>query len=93
VTASRTVAEIYITPLGTGEPSLREYVRALRPLLEASGLKYEQTPLGTLVEGPVERILALTGELHAATFAAHVGAARVVTHLRIDERRDGASTL
>jgi uncharacterized protein (TIGR00106 family) len=93
VTASRTVAEIYITPLGTADPSLREYVRALRPLLDASGLKYEQTPLGTLVEGPVERILELTGALHAATFAAHVGAARVVTHLRIDERRDGATTL
>ena len=93
MSASRTVAEIYITPLGTGDPSLREYVRALRPLLDASGLHYEQTPLGTLVEGPLERILALTGELHAATFGAHAGAARVVTHLRIDERRDGEATL
>jgi len=93
VSASRTVAEIYITPLGTGDSSLREFVRALRPLLESSGLAYEQTPLGTLVEGPLERILELTGALHAATFAAHTGAARVVTHLRIDERRDGEAAL
>ncbi len=83
----RVIAEVYITPLGTGDPSIKEYIRALRPLLDASGLRYEQTALGTIVEGPLARILELARTLHEATFEAHVGAERVVTHLRIDERR------
>jgi len=83
----RVIAEVYITPLGTGDPSIRAYIRALRPVLEASGLRYEQTALGTIVEVPLVRILELTRTLHEATFVAHTGAQRVVTHLRIDERR------
>jgi len=83
----RVIAEVYITPLGTGDPSIKEYIRALRPVLEASGLRYEQTALGTIVEGPLVRILELTRTLHEATFVASKGSERVITHLRIDERR------
>ena len=89
----RVVAEIYITPLGTGDPSIKEFIRALRPLLDASGLRYEQHALGTVVEGPLLHVLELTRALHEFTFMAAKGAARVVTHLRIDERRDGDPTL
>jgi uncharacterized protein (TIGR00106 family) len=81
------VAEIFITPLGTGEATIREYIRALVPLVEASGLAYQLTAMGTLVEGPLDRVLALVRALHTATFDAAAGTDRVVTHLRLDERR------
>jgi uncharacterized protein (TIGR00106 family) len=89
----RAVAEIFITPLGTGESTIREYIRALLPIVRESGLKHELTAMGTLVEGSVEDILALVARLHAATFDAHRGTDRVVTHLRLDERRGEPLTL
>ncbi len=87
------VAEIFITPLGTGESTIREFIRALLPIVRASGLRHELTAMGTLVEGPVEEILALTARLHAATFEVHTGTGRVITHLRLDERRGEPLTL
>ena len=87
------VAEIFITPLGTGDSTIREYIRALIPLIEASGLKYQLTAMGTQVEGPVDALLALTRQLHDATFDASKGTDRVVTHLRLDERRGEPLTL
>jgi uncharacterized protein (TIGR00106 family) len=87
------VAEIFITPLGTGDSTIREYIRALVPLIEASGLRYHLTAMGTQVEGPVDRLLELTRQLHDATFDASKGTDRVVTHLRLDERRGEPLTL
>jgi len=87
------VAEIFITPLGTGDSTIREYIRALLPIIEASGLKYQLTAMGTQVEGPVDALLALTRQLHDATFDASKGTDRVVTHLRLDERRGEPLTL
>jgi len=87
------VAEIFITPLGTGDSTIREYIRALIPLIEASGLKYQLTAMGTQVEGPVDALLALTRQLHDATFDASKGTDRVVRHLRLDERRGEPLTL
>ena len=87
------VAEIFITPLGTGDSTIREYIRALLPLIEASGLRYQLTAMGTQVEGPIEELVALTLKLHDATFEASHGTNRVVTHLRLDERRGEPLTL
>lgn len=87
------VAEIFITPLGTGDSTIREYIRALVPLVEASGLTHQLTAMGTLVEGPLEEILALTRRLHDATFDVAGGTDRVITHLRLDERRGEPLTL
>lgn len=87
------VAEIFITPLGTGEATIREFVRALVPLVQASGLAHQLTAMGTLVEGPLDDVLALVRALHTATFDLHTGADRVVTHLRLDERRGEPLTL
>lgn len=87
------VAEIFITPLGTGDSTIREYIRALIPIVEASGLTYQLTAMGTQVEGPVDRILELAKRLHDATFDAALKTDRVITHLRLDERRGEPLTL
>jgi len=87
------VAEIFITPLGTGDSTIREYIRALVPLIEASGLRYQLTAMGTQVEGPIDELVALALKLHSACFEVSKGTDRVVTHLRLDERRGEPLTL
>jgi uncharacterized protein (TIGR00106 family) len=81
------VAELTVFPLGTGQPTVRDHVRALYALVQASGLKHQLTAMGTIVEGRVEDILELTRRLHDACFTAGPGASRVYTTLRLDERR------
>ncbi len=81
------VAEIAVFPLGTGEPTIREHVRALYDIVRASGLKHQLTAMGTLLEGRLEDVLDLARRLHEACFEAGGGATRVLTTLRLDERR------
>ena len=87
------VAELFILPLGTGAPSVREHIRALYRIVTESGIKHELTAMGTLVEGRVEDIWALAARLHDACFDAATGTQRVVTSVRLDERRGEPLTL
>lgn len=81
------VAEISVVPLGTGNASVSEYVAACIDVLEKEkGLSYRLTPMGTILEGKLEDILAVTARMHEVPFLK--GAARVVTTLKIDDRRD-----
>lgn len=81
------VAEITIIPSGTGSPSVSTHVaKALRILQEEKGIKYQMTPMGTIVEGDLDRILLLAKRMHEATFDESV--CRVATLLKIDDRRD-----
>ena len=86
------VAELFILPLGTGAPSVREHIRAVYEVVRDSGIKHQLTAMGTLVEGRVEDILALAARMHDACFEAG-GTQRVVTSLRLDERRGEPLTL
>ena len=83
--------EVAIIPLGTGTPSVSKYVaQAVQVLQREKDLKYELTAMGTIIEGDLERLLALIGKMHQAVFDA--GAMRVVTTVKIDDRRDKTST-
>ena len=81
------VAEISVFPIGTGEPTVREYVRAVYELVKQSGMRHQLTAMGTLVEGRVEDLFDLARRAHEACFDAAGGTPRVLTTLRIDERR------
>ncbi|NJE02911.1 MTH1187 family thiamine-binding protein [Thermococcus sp. MV11] len=85
------VAELCIFPLGTGSPSVGEYLKPVLKVIEESGLKYRLCPMGTVVEGPVEEILELVRLCHVAILKA--GAKRVVISLRIDDRTDKELTI
>jgi len=81
------VAEITIIPSGTGSPSASTHVaKALRILQEEEDIKYQMTPMGTIVEGDLDRILLLAKRMHEVTFDESVH--RVMTLLKIDDRRD-----
>ena len=86
------IMEITVVPLGTSSPSVSRYVAgAVRVLREAKDVRYELTPMGTVVEGETDRLLELAAQMHRTPFAA--GAVRVVTTVKIDERRDKPVTM
>ena len=81
------IAEISIVPVGTGTTSVSSYVAGAITILKESGLNYTLTPMGTVVEGELEDVMAVCTRMHASAFAK--GAQRVYTTIKIDDRRDG----
>ena len=81
------IAEISVFPLGTGSPSVSQYVADAVRELEASGLKCTLGPMGTTVEAETpEEVCAAVGRAQAAVF--ELGAERAYTVIKMDERRD-----
>ncbi len=86
------IIEVSTVPLGTGTSSLSRYVaRAVEVLRGEEDIKYELTSMGTIIEGDLERLLALVRRMHEAVF--DTGAMRVLTVIKIDDRRDKASSM
>ena len=86
------VVEVTIVPVGTASPSISKYVAdCIKTLENADGIIYQLNPMGTVLEGDLDRILALVRQMHEHPFAA--GVERVVTTIRIDDRRDKALTM
>ncbi len=86
------IIDISVVPVGTQSPSVSQYVAgALRILKNEPGIKYELTPMNTIIEGDLEKLMSLAQRMHASAFDA--GAMRVVTTIRIDDRRDKPLTM
>lgn len=86
------VVEVTIAPMGTGTPSISHYVaHCHRVLEEAKDLKYQLTPMSTIIEGELDRILEVIRKMHEVPF--EKGALRVSTSIRIDDRRDKELTM
>lgn len=84
------IAEINIIPLGTPGPAVGDYIADAVGVLEESGVEFEVTAMGTIVEGELEVILGLARQMHELPFSK--GLRRVVTTIRIDDRRDREAT-
>lgn len=85
------VVEVSITPLGTGDPGVSQYVAGCVRIARASGLSCQLTPMGTIFEGDLDAILATIRTMQESVFAA--GAVRVSTLIKIDDRRDRPHTM
>lgn len=86
------IAELTVVPLGTGTPSVSRYVAKAVDELRKLGLEPQVTAMGTIIEAtelPV--ILEAVERVHESVF--EQGALRVVTTLKIDERRDKAGSI
>lgn len=87
------IAEVSILPVGTSTTSLSPWVADLQRLLAScpEPIRFEMTGMSTLIEGTPGDVFAVLARLHEAPFAA--GAGRVYTVIKIDDRRDKASSL
>jgi len=81
------IADITVVPVGTGSASLSAYVAGIQRRLQEAGFRPHLHAMGTIVEEErMERLLEAVRVAHEAAFEA--GAVRVVTAVKIDERRD-----
>ncbi len=85
------IVEISVVPVGTGSTSVSQYVRAALEVIKKSGLNHELNPMGTCIEGDWDKIFAVIKEIHE-TLAA-LGCTRLVTTIKIDDRRDKSVTM
>jgi len=80
------IAEISIVPLGIRQVGVSEYVADAIRELQRSGLSYQLTPMGTIIEGPIDQVLSVIGRMHETPF--RKGVQRVYTTIKLDDRRD-----
>jgi len=86
------IADIKIYPFGSGTAGVSHIVAACVSVLEkATDIRYQVTPMATIVEGSLDRILELVKEMHELPFSQ--GIHRVVTSISIDDRRDKPTTM
>jgi len=85
------VVFLTIAPLGTGTPSVSKYVAGVEKILRGTSLKHQLTAMGTIIEGDLDEILAVVRKMHEHPFT--MGAVRVSTLLKIDDRRDKEHTI
>ena len=80
-------ADLTVLALGRPGASASEYIAEIQRRLAAQDrVRYRMHAMGTSLEGTVEDILAIVGELHALPF--EQGIPRVYSVLKLDERRD-----
>jgi len=86
------VAEVKILPVGTADTSLSRYVAACYDTIkEAQDISHQLTAMGTIIQGPLQRVLELAQQMHEVPFT--MGAKRVLTTISIDDRRDKPITI
>jgi uncharacterized protein (TIGR00106 family) len=86
------VAEVSIVPVGTADTGLSRYIAdSIQVLDSRKDITYRLTPMGTVIEGPLDKVLDAVRDMHEVPFGR--GALRVVTSIRIDDRRDKTSSM
>jgi uncharacterized protein (TIGR00106 family) len=85
------ILEISVVPIGTGDTSLSAYVAECLQILKKEKVRYELSPMGTNVEGDLKHLFKIALKMHQTPF--RKGALRVLTTLKIDDRRDKKGTL
>lgn len=89
---NKIVAEISVVPVGTANTGLSHFVAACLDVLDNSkDISYQLTPMGTIIEGTIEKVFEVIKAVHEAPFTK--GALRVVTWVKIDDRRDKETTM
>jgi uncharacterized protein (TIGR00106 family) len=82
----KVIVQFTSSPLGEGV-SVSKYVSMALKEIQKSGLKYQLTPMATILEADnCREALEAIFKAHEAIFRA--GAKRVVTDIKIDDRRD-----
>jgi len=77
------LVEFSVVPLGVGE-SVSQYVAECMKIVEDSGLSYKINPMGTVVEGEYDEVMALVKRCHMRIIDL---CPRVITTVKIDDRK------
>ncbi|MGO8988292.1 MAG: MTH1187 family thiamine-binding protein [bacterium] len=85
------ILQISVVPIGTRETSLSAYVADCIRILKKEKIRYELTSMGTNIEGDLKDLFRIALKMHQTPF--RKGALRVLTTLKIDDRRDKKGTL
>ncbi len=80
------LCEINVVPIGTGSPSIGDYIAKVVKDCKEAKLEYQVTAMGTLIRGSAGEIFKLAPKLHEIPFG--MGIKRVLTTISIDDRRD-----
>ena len=90
--APMATADITVITVGREGASGGDVMAEIHRRLERQdAVRFQMHAMGTSLEGAVEDILRVAGELHAVPF--ELNAPRVYTVLKLDERRDKEQTL
>lgn len=81
------VAEFSVTPMVEGP--VTPFIGTALKEIENAGLNYEVGAMGTTIEGDLNQVLDAIKRAHEAVL--NRGAERVVTEIRIDEKKGGIS--
>ena len=81
------VAEFSVTPMVEGP--VTPFIDTAIEEIQHAGLNYQVGALGTTVEGDLDQVLDAIKSAHQAVLSQGVG--RVVTEIRIDEKKGGIS--
>ncbi|HEY4715735.1 MAG TPA: MTH1187 family thiamine-binding protein [bacterium] len=84
------IIEVSIVPVGTKDPGISNFVAEAVKTFKNSGVKFELTSMGTILEGEISQLLSIIHKAHESCFK--TGAKRVLTNIKIDDRRDRAQT-
>lgn len=85
-------AELTIIPIGTSGTSLSKYVAVAVAALDETGIKYQLSGMGTLLEAEtLDELFDAVKVSHEAVLKE--GMDRVVTSVKIDDRRDRDRTM
>ena len=76
------IVEFSVVPIGRGE-ALSEQVARMLDIVDKSGLPYQLTAMGTIVEGDWDEIFGLIRRCHEMMRGQ---ASRVSTHITVDDR-------
>lgn len=85
------LVQVSVVPIGTGNTSIGDFIADAVRVLDDAGVVYELSAMGTAFEASLKQGLTLAGRMHEAAFRR--GAARVLTTVTIDDRRDKHVTL
>ena len=85
------IVAVSISPLGEGPSVSRYVVAAERALSGYPNIKRQIGPMFTTLEGDLDEIWQAVRAMQEAVF--ELGAGRVVSSIKIDDRRDKAITM
>ncbi len=85
------IAQLSIVPLGKGT-SVSTYVNIVREILKKDHVKFQTNPMATVIETKdLTTMFHVIQKAHEAV--ADAGAERIITEIKIDDRRDKEATM